>query len=113
MKKLLLTGIAALFLWQGGTAHTEEIGKATCTSCANAHGLIFYTECVAEKDSYLIRRPNGPIERKVAEGDRIVYQAREGDWGYVIHYTKSDPIGIYGWIHRDILTDCQAREGTP
>ena len=95
MKKTFLAGIAVL---------------AIASTTASA----FYTECTVTKEMHLANRPNGSSDPRfgiINKGDKVAFRDKHKDWWFVIHYNGNTP--EYGWVPRNVLTNCQVQEGTP
>ena len=75
----------------------------------------FYTECTVTKDTELSIRPGGPSEPRympVNKGDKVAYRNSYQDWWFVMH-ASGDSAVDYGWLPRNVLTNCHQMEGTP
>jgi hypothetical protein len=76
--------------------------------------MAFYTECTVSKDTELATRPNGPTEPRYApvnKGDKVAFRGSYHDWWFVMHAKEGGE--DYGWLPRNVLTNCQKQEGTP
>ena len=73
-----------------------------------------YTECIVQKDTDLVTRPGGPPEPRwspLEKGEKVAIRDTYRDWVFVVHFV--DDRGDYGWLPRNTLINCQAKEGTP
>jgi hypothetical protein len=79
----------------------------------------FYTECTVAKDMQLATRPDGPSEPRympVNKGDKVAFRASYENWWFVLNYGPDGRDGDradYGWLPKNVLIECQGREGTP
>lgn len=74
----------------------------------------FYTECTVQKDTAAANRPSGNTEPRwplFENGQKVAIRDIYRDWVFV---TRVDNDRYeYGWIPRDVLRNCQRRDGTP
>ena len=90
------------------------ITATVIVSLAAAPAVAIYTECTVTKDMDLATRPNGPSEPRyirIAKGDKVAFRQSYQDWWFVMH--AKGPMIDYGWIPKNVLSNCEEQEGTP
>jgi hypothetical protein len=74
-----------------------------------------YTECTVKKDMDIVNRPGGdrgdPRWPSLQKGENVAIRDSFQSWVFVTFF--DDDGSHYGWVQRNALTNCQAREGTP
>jgi hypothetical protein len=74
----------------------------------------FYTECTVQKDTDRVNRPGGGTEPRWAsleKGEKVAIRDTYRDWVFVTYFV--DDRYEYGWVPRNSLGNCQAKDGTP
>jgi hypothetical protein len=74
-----------------------------------------YTECTVKKDMDIVNRPGSdrgdPRWPSLQKGENVAIRDSFQSWVFVTFF--DDDGSHYGWVQRNALTNCQAREGTP
>ena len=81
---------------------------------SSAPSYASYTECTVRKDTDLVNRPGGLTEPRwspLEKGGKVAIRDTYRDWVFVVHFV--DDRGEYGWVPRNALVTCQAKDGTP
>jgi hypothetical protein len=73
-----------------------------------------YTECTVKKDTDIVNSPGGHVEPRwptLKKGDDVSIRDVHQDWIFVTFF-RADQYR-YGWLRRNVLINCEQREGTP
>jgi hypothetical protein len=72
-----------------------------------------YTECIVKKDTETLNRPGGHREPRwpgLQKGENVAIRDIFQDWVFVTYFSDQYE---YGSVPRNVLVNCQAKEGTP
>ena len=95
---------------------TKFLLAVLCVVAAASPATAFYTECAVTKDTVLANRPGGltePRYQSVSKGDKVAFRDSYQNWWFVMHATDGGAIVDYGWLPKNVLTNCGKQEGTP
>ncbi|MCP1762373.1 hypothetical protein [Bradyrhizobium japonicum] len=75
-----------------------------------------YTECTMPKETELANRPGGQTEPRwlpIEKDQKVAIRDTFRDWVFVVHFDKDSGESVYGWVQRNDLASCRAKDGTP
>lgn len=75
-----------------------------------------YTECTVPKETELANRPGGQTDPRwlpIEKGQKVAIRDTYRDWVFVVHFDKDSGGSAYGWVQRNDLANCRAKDGTP
>jgi hypothetical protein len=81
---------------------------AFATSSHAAH-----TACTVKQDTATLNRPGGnqePRWPRLQKGEEIAIRDIFQDWAFITFFIDDYE---YGWVPRNVLINCQLKEGTP
>jgi hypothetical protein len=99
-------------------ARTLETTTVALVSCCllsiAAPAQASYYECVVQKETELLNRPDGitmPRWPVLEKGAKAVPRDTQQDWTFVLFWDGSTQ--VYGWMPSKALGRCKAMDGTP